>query len=91
MKIITRCGVLALLLMAATQAAAADKVLSQELEENVTRFIEEELRETRAPGAAVAIVRDGEVVYLRSFGVRSIEERRPLPRTRSSAWAPPRR
>src|SRR5688572_29649173 len=78
MKIVTRCGVLVLLLMAATQAAAAGKVLPQELEESVTRLIEEELRETRAPGAAVAIVRDGEVVYLRSFGMRSIEERTPV-------------
>ncbi|MCY1076128.1 serine hydrolase domain-containing protein [Archangium lansingense] len=78
MRIVARWSVLVLLLMAASQAEAADKVLPQELEESVTRTIEEELRETRAPGAAVAIVRDGEVVYLRAFGVRSIEERTPV-------------
>lgn len=53
---------LVLLLVAATRADAEDKALPQELEQNVTWLIEEELRETRAPGAAVAIVRDGELV-----------------------------
>ncbi|WNG59754.1 beta-lactamase family protein [Archangium gephyra] len=78
MKIVARWSVLVLLLMAATRADAADTALSQEVEANITRLIEEELRETRAPGAAVAIVRDGELVYLRAFGVRSLEERTPV-------------
>jgi CubicO group peptidase (beta-lactamase class C family) len=78
MRVIARWSVLVLLLMAARRADAADAALSKELEASITRAIEDELTETRAPGAAVAIVRDGAVVYLRAFGVRSIEERTPV-------------
>lgn len=78
MGIIARWSVLVLLLMAASRAEAADAALSKELEATVTRTLEDELRETRAPGAAVALLRDGEVVYLRAFGVRSLEERTPV-------------
>ena len=42
--------------------------LAPELEAEITAAIESELRETGAPGGAVAIVREGEVVYLRAFG-----------------------
>jgi CubicO group peptidase (beta-lactamase class C family) len=42
--------------------------LVPELEAEVTRAVEEELREDGIPGGAVAIVQDDEVVYLRGFG-----------------------
>lgn len=48
--------------------------LAPELEAEITAAIENELRETGAPGGAVAIVREGEVVYLRAFGRTSAEE-----------------
>ena len=48
--------------------------LAPELEAQVTAAIENELRETGAPGGAVAIVQDGEVVYLKAFGRTSAEE-----------------
>ena len=53
---------------------AAAGMLAPDVEAEVTRAVEDELRETGAPGAAVAIVRDGEVVYLRAFGRTSVEE-----------------
>jgi CubicO group peptidase (beta-lactamase class C family) len=74
----SRVGMLALLLVGLARAEAADAALAAELEARLTRAIEEELRETQAPGAAVAILRDGELVYLRAFGVRSIEEKTPV-------------
>lgn len=52
--------------------------LAPELEVEITAAIESELRETGAPGGAVAIVREGEVVYLRAFGRTSAEEGIPV-------------
>jgi CubicO group peptidase (beta-lactamase class C family) len=77
-----RTGALVLLL-ATLRAAAAAKApergpLTPEQEAAITRAIEDELRESGAPGAAVAVVRGGETVYLRAFGVRSSEERTPV-------------
>jgi CubicO group peptidase (beta-lactamase class C family) len=74
----SKLGMLGLLLVGLARAEAADAALPAELEARITRTIEEELRETQAPGAAVAILRDGELVYLRAFGVRSIEEKTPV-------------
>jgi CubicO group peptidase (beta-lactamase class C family) len=77
-----RLSLLVLLLAALPRASAQEapppKELEKELEAGITRAIEEELRETRAPGAAVAIVHEGRLVYLRGFGVRSLEERTPV-------------
>lgn len=78
MRIAAPWSALVLLLLATTRANAAEPALPEELEASATRAIEDELRETRAPGAAVAIVRDGEPVYVRAFGVRSLEERTPV-------------
>ncbi|HYH97515.1 serine hydrolase domain-containing protein, partial [Hyalangium sp.] len=69
---------LVLLLVALARAEAADAALEKELEASITRAIEDELREAQVPGAAVAILRDGDQVYLRAFGVRSLEEATPV-------------
>lgn len=52
--------------------------LAPEVEQGISRSIEDERRETKSPGAAVVIVKDGEVVYMRAFGVRSVEEPAPV-------------
>ncbi len=62
----------------AEPARAPRAPLTPEQEAAITRAVEEELRESGAPGAAVAVVRGGETVYLKSFGVRSAEERTPV-------------
>jgi CubicO group peptidase (beta-lactamase class C family) len=41
--------------------------------EAVTRAMPAALRDTGTPGAVVAVVRDGQVVYLRAFGVSNVE------------------
>ncbi|WP_205525869.1 serine hydrolase domain-containing protein [Pyxidicoccus trucidator] len=72
-----------LVLLAALSAGAAPATalparLTPEQEAAITRAIEEELRESGAPGAAVAVIQGGETLYLRTFGVRSSEERTPV-------------
>ena len=75
-------GALLLLLTAwsagAAPAPSSREPLTREEEATITQAIESELRESGAPGAAVAVVRSGETVYLRAFGVRSSEERTPV-------------
>lgn len=75
-------GALVLLLTtlgaSAALAQAPRATLSQEQEAAILLAIEAELRESGAPGAAVAVVRGGETVFLRAFGVRSSEERTPV-------------
>lgn len=44
----------------------------------IDRAIRDEMTAARAPGAAVAIVRDGRVVYARGYGVRSVETGEPV-------------
>src|SRR5215207_5109852 len=53
-----------------TEAARIDSTLA------------DEMRRTRAPGAAVVVTESGRVVYTRALGVRSVETREPMtPRT----------
>jgi CubicO group peptidase (beta-lactamase class C family) len=42
------------------------------------RTVLDELAETRTPGAAVAIVKDGSVVFAKGFGVASVETGAPV-------------
>jgi CubicO group peptidase (beta-lactamase class C family) len=53
--------------------------LPPEVEGSITAAVQEELRETGAPGAAVAVIREGALVYQHVFGVRSIDD--PVPVT----------
>jgi CubicO group peptidase (beta-lactamase class C family) len=57
-----------------SSSSAAQAALTPELHTEITAAVEEELGETAAPGGAVAIVQDGEVVYLKAFGRTSAEE-----------------
>ena len=74
--------VLASLLLAASshtparaQAKAADKAADfTELE----RIVREELKETTTPGAAVAVLSGGRVVFAKGFGVASVETNAPV-------------
>ena len=58
------------LLDATPQEAAALKALDATLEQ--------EMEELRAPGAAIAVVMDGRVLYRKAFGVASVETGQPL-------------
>ncbi len=68
-------------LLASLSAGAAEpprSALTPAEEAAITRAIEDELRTSGAPGAAVAVIRGGETVYLRAFGARSNEEHTPV-------------
>ena len=67
-----------LLLAVLCSSAAAAAPLPPELEQRITRAVEEELKEGEVPGAAVAVLQDGQLVYLKAFGVRSVDERTPV-------------
>jgi CubicO group peptidase (beta-lactamase class C family) len=61
-----------------TSALASASPLPPEVKARITRSVQEELKADAIPGAAVAVVKDGEVVFLEAFGVRSLEERTPV-------------
>src|SRR3954469_21839988 len=46
--------------------------LASERQAELDRYIAEMLEKTHVPGAAVAVVQGGEVVYLQGFGVREL-------------------
>lgn len=62
-----------------TQPARVDQQITGEL----AAFTEQMLARFKVPGAAVAVVQDGNVVYLNGFGVRNAQTNEPLtPQTR---------
>lgn len=57
---------------------AAPVARAQTLDSTIARAVREEMAATHAPGAAVAIVRDGKVVYAAGFGSASAEGGQPV-------------
>ena len=47
-------------------------------DEAISNYFEKTLKDFNLPGAAVAIVKDGEVVFMKGFGVRSVESKQPV-------------
>jgi CubicO group peptidase (beta-lactamase class C family) len=64
----------AIALLAPTSAAARRSPDFAALE----RVVRDELKTTHTPGAAVAVIAGGELVYTRGFGVASVETRAPV-------------
>lgn len=64
----------AVAVLAPTSAAARRKPDFAALE----RLVRDELKATRTPGAAVAVIAGGELVYARGFGVASVETGAPV-------------
>lgn len=69
MKCLAMVGIILLALVSALAAELDSKTRSE-----ITQAVENELKEKNVPGAELAIVRDGEVVYEKAFGVRSLED-----------------
>ena len=65
---IIRLGVLLLLVI----LGAAPTAGAQELDRRIDTYLAEQVRTHGIPGLTVAVVRDGEVVYLGAFGVRHL-------------------
>ena len=75
-RIVTITAVLALLLTA-TWGWSQEKA-SAELYEGFDAFVEETIQQWNVPGLAIAVVRDGEVVLLRGYGKRDVEDNLPV-------------
>ena len=41
-------------------------------------FIQKKMAETRIPGLAISVLKDGEVIFMKGFGFRSLEENLPV-------------
>jgi CubicO group peptidase (beta-lactamase class C family) len=54
------------------------KALTPELLGELDDYIAASMKLARVPGAAVAVVQDGQVVYLRGFGVREMGQEEPV-------------
>ena len=54
------------------------KPLNDELLDEFTSYIEESMVQWRIPGAAVAVVQNGEIVYAEGFGVRELGQDEPV-------------
>jgi CubicO group peptidase (beta-lactamase class C family) len=63
-----------ILLSAAGAARAQDKADFSSLDQ----YINSSMKDWKVPGASVAIVRDGAVVYMKGFGVRDIRTNQPV-------------
>ena len=46
--------------------------------EGFDSFVERELARWNVPGAAIAVVRDGEILFVKGYGLRDIEKRLPM-------------
>ena len=63
-----------LVLTAAVTAKAENKTNWSALDQ----YINSSMKEWKVPGASVAIVRDGAVVYMKGFGVRNVRTKQPV-------------
>ena len=71
-------AILALTLQATTCSSAAEADAVSSALPSLTQFAETAIARGDVPGLAIAIVHDGEVVYLRGFGVRQIGQQDPV-------------
>jgi CubicO group peptidase (beta-lactamase class C family) len=75
MRFIGRLFALSVITAAFARTAAAQSEVDTAA---IIRAVQDEMRDRKAPGASVAVVRDGRVVWTRAFGVRSIETGEPM-------------
>ena len=65
-------------LQTASLRGSAAQPVTPAITNELEPFIERQLARTKIPGAAVAIVQDGKVVYAKGFGVRNADSGEPL-------------
>lgn len=61
-----------LILLHCFLAGAQEKALPGFITDSLDTYIEKGMRDWQIPGLALAIVKDGQVVYMKGFGVRSV-------------------
>ena len=69
---------LASLTAAANAAPAVSKAQDRINWSSLDQYITSSMKDWKVPGASVAIVRDGAVVYMKGFGVRDIRTQQPV-------------
>src|SRR5213593_3220103 len=70
-----KCLVVSILLMACSIGAQAQ--LTQDTKDAVDKLANETLTKTGVPSASIAIVKDGQVVYVKAYGDARLEPRTP--------------
>jgi len=70
-----RLSIFAVLLCVLLPARAQTAALSAELRQNIDQLADDALAKTGVPSASVAIVKDGQIAYLRAYGDACIEPR----------------
>lgn len=78
MKQRTRLGLCSALILLVAGAPAGRCQAPSDPFTELEKTIRSELKETKTPGAAVAIFQDGQVAFAKGFGVRSIETGAPV-------------
>jgi CubicO group peptidase (beta-lactamase class C family) len=58
--------------------AAATKPVAKDPLEGFDAFVEAAMKDWKVPGAAISIVKDGQVIYLKGFGYRDVEKKLPV-------------
>ena len=78
MKELFRTGQLLMFAFLALTAAVKTQAQDKTDWPSLDRYINASMKDWKVPGASVAIVRDGAVVYMRGFGVRDVRTKQPV-------------
>lgn len=79
---------LALMLLVVLGAASttfAQKKLPKPNWKGFDEFVEAQLKEWDAPGCAVAVVKDGEIILAKGYGLRDVKNKKPMKASWESA------
>jgi len=77
LHVLIRCFCIVLVLAFPLVRAAAQGHLSPELREKIDKIVSEGLAKSGVPSASIAIVKDGEIVYVKAYGDARVEPRTP--------------
>src|SRR6185503_18939787 len=72
-----RCLFIALILLSSILLANAQAELSPELRTKIDKLADDVLSRSGVPGASVAVVKDGKIVYLKAYGSARLEPKTP--------------
>ena len=76
-RFILRAFIATVAVVFAISAAAAQNKLSPELQEKIDKLAVETLAKTGVPSASLAVVKDGQIAYVKAYGDARLEPRTP--------------
>ena len=77
LHVLIRCFCIVFVLAFAILRATAQGQLSPDLREKIDKIVSEALAKSGVPSASIAIVKDGEIVYVKAYGDARVEPRTP--------------